>query len=96
MSIVIEFPARPELPEERRPGCADRDADWWFVEELYARGQQICRKCPVRRSCLDQALASGEQLGVWGGLTPAQRDALPDAVVVPLRPRAWPSGARRR
>ena len=89
MSVVIDFPAPPVAHPAQRPGCADRNADWWFVEEHFAKGQQICRKCPVKRSCLDQALSSGERLGVWGGLTPAQREALPNAVVVPLRPRRW-------
>jgi len=89
MSVVIDFPAPGERREPQRPACADRNADWWFVEELFDQGKRVCGDCPLRQPCLDQALSSGERLGVWGGLTPAERDALPDAVVVPLRPRRW-------
>ena len=46
---------------------------------------EVCHRCPVRSRCLDQALEAGETLGVWGGLTPAQRAALPVADVVPIR-----------
>lgn len=98
MSIVLQFPA-PSDPSELarqtknppRPACADRNPDWWFDEAQFAEGQRLCRTCAVRQACLDQALASGERLGVWGGLTPSERDALPDAIVVPLRPRQWMS-----
>jgi hypothetical protein len=33
-------------------------------------------------------LRTGERLGVWGGLTPERRAALPDAVVIPFRASA--------
>jgi WhiB family transcriptional regulator, redox-sensing transcriptional regulator len=33
------------------------------------RAKSICAACPVRSQCLEQAIASGERYGVWGGLT---------------------------
>jgi WhiB family redox-sensing transcriptional regulator len=36
----------------------------------------ICRHCHVRRECLEYALATNEQYGIWGGLTEAERRAL--------------------
>lgn len=36
----------------------------------------ICKACPVCEKCLQFAIATEEMFGVWGGLTPAQRDAL--------------------
>lgn len=33
-----------------------------------------CRTCPVRRECLLDALSRDERWGIWGGLTPLQRD----------------------
>lgn len=33
----------------------------------------ICVSCPVRGECLDYALRTNENLGVWGGLTEDQR-----------------------
>jgi WhiB family redox-sensing transcriptional regulator len=38
-----------------------------------AAAKQICLRCPVRRECLDYALRSPEQFGVWGGLNEDER-----------------------
>ena len=38
-----------------------------------AQVRDVCAACPVRTDCLDYAIANGEELGVWGGLTPDQR-----------------------
>ena len=40
-----------------------------------------CRTCPVLAECLEAALRNGEQWGVWGGRTPAERAALRRSVV---------------
>ncbi len=34
------------------------------------------RRCPVRTSCLEWALASGQEAGVWGGTSEDERHAL--------------------
>ncbi len=36
----------------------------------------ICARCRVRRACLAEALAAPERYGVWGGLTPEERERL--------------------
>ena len=36
----------------------------------------ICRSCPVRESCLAFATSIREPYGVWGGLTPEERELL--------------------
>jgi WhiB family transcriptional regulator, redox-sensing transcriptional regulator len=41
-----------------------------------ARAKRICTACPVRRECLEWALAIREPAGIWGGLTVAERDGL--------------------
>lgn len=33
----------------------------------------VCNACPVRRPCLEHALAVPERHGVWGGTNPEQR-----------------------
>ncbi len=33
------------------------------------RAKAVCASCTVRSLCLEQAIASGERYGVWGGLT---------------------------
>ena len=40
------------------------------------RAKQVCGGCPVRAACLDWALASGLETGVWGGTTVGERRAL--------------------
>lgn len=37
------------------------------------RLKSICRACPIRPDCLEYALTSGEDTGVWGGTTPGER-----------------------
>jgi WhiB family redox-sensing transcriptional regulator len=81
-AVVVPFPTKPVDDE---PACAEYDPDWWFDEAYFAQAVTVCRRCPVRSRCLNQALDAGETLGVWGGLTPAQRAALPVAAVVPIR-----------
>jgi WhiB family transcriptional regulator, redox-sensing transcriptional regulator len=36
----------------------------------------VCGGCPVRVECLAWALASDEQLGVWGGMSERERQLL--------------------
>lgn len=61
--------------------CADAadDGAAWFAQDgsLASRAaRRACRSCPVQRVCLASALWFGEEYGVWGGATPAQREAL--------------------
>lgn len=39
----------------------------------YKLAERICRHCPVKATCLEEALAAGERWGLWGGRTPKQR-----------------------
>ncbi len=55
-------PSRPERREER----ARRET----------KAKMICAMCAVSRQCLDFALETREQHGVWGGLTELERRAL--------------------
>ena len=87
-AVVVPFPIKTV---EEAPSCSEHDPEWWFEEASYASAIEVCTRCPLRTQCLNQALAAGETLGVWGGLTPAQRAALPVAAVVPIR-----RGDRRR
>jgi WhiB family redox-sensing transcriptional regulator len=83
-STVAAGPAR-DLRPDWRDGAACREAD----PELFfpdgdirsARAQVktaklICRGCPVSATCLNWALASGQEAGIWGGLTEDERRRL--------------------
>ncbi len=86
-AVVVKLPIRNtgDTGDADEPLCADHEPDWWFDESFYDRAVEVCQRCPVRSRCLNQALNAGETLGVWGGLTPTQRAALPNAVVIPIR-----------
>ncbi|MFD6921829.1 WhiB family transcriptional regulator [Streptomyces sp. NPDC059944] len=42
------------------------------IEEAKA----VCRRCPVMELCLQWALESGENFGVWGGLSEDERRSM--------------------
>jgi WhiB family transcriptional regulator, redox-sensing transcriptional regulator len=37
-----------------------------------SRALVFCSQCPVTQECLSYAIESGQQNGIWGGLTEAQ------------------------
>ncbi len=63
--------------------CRDVDPDLFFpigttgiaVEHVDA-AKRICATCTVREPCLEFALASNQDAGVWGGLTEDERRTL--------------------
>lgn len=48
------------------------DSDWQGIDAA----RSICAECPVRFECLTEAMDNGEQFGMWGGLTPAERTSM--------------------
>lgn len=66
--------------------CKGMDANIFFPEVLgdqkngliWEEAKAICQDCPVKMDCLKSELpyeqASGRRNGVWGGLTPKERD----------------------
>lgn len=74
-------PVLPSPPAWMRHGlCAQADPDAWFPEkgqkDVARAAAIVCARCPVRRPCLDYALAIREPHGIWGGTTSRQRRAL--------------------
>lgn len=50
-----------------------------FFSELkskVAKAKAICATCPVTAQCLDLAIRNGDEFGIFGGLTPAERKSL--------------------
>jgi len=63
--------------------CRDEDPELFFpigtsgpallqVEQAKA----VCRRCPVTDGCLQWALESGQDAGVWGGMSEEERRAV--------------------
>jgi WhiB family redox-sensing transcriptional regulator len=63
--------------------CRDEDPELFFPVGTsgpallqIAEAKSVCRRCPVVSECLDHALGSGEEAGVWGCMSEDERRAL--------------------
>jgi WhiB family transcriptional regulator, redox-sensing transcriptional regulator len=63
--------------------CRDLDPDLFFpvgvtgyaVEQIEA-AKSFCRNCPSKDACLDFAITTNQEYGVWGGTTEDERRVL--------------------
>ena len=66
-----------------RAACLDENPELFFpigntgpvllqIEEAKA----VCRRCEVMETCLEWAIESGQDAGVWGGMSEDERHAL--------------------
>jgi WhiB family transcriptional regulator, redox-sensing transcriptional regulator len=63
--------------------CQDADPELFFpigntgpALLQIAEAKKVCQRCTVLESCLQWALESGQDAGVWGGLSEDERRAL--------------------
>ncbi len=63
--------------------CRDEDPELFFPVGTsgpalmqIAEAKTVCRRCPVTEQCLAWALESGQDSGVWGGMSEDERRAL--------------------
>jgi WhiB family transcriptional regulator, redox-sensing transcriptional regulator len=83
-STVAARPAGDRRPDWRNEAaCRDADPELFFPDGDIAparvdikMAKLICRGCPVSATCLNWALASGQEAGIWGGLTEGERHKL--------------------
>jgi WhiB family redox-sensing transcriptional regulator len=66
-----------------RAACRDVDPELFFPSGLgplgqaqVRRAQTVCHRCEVTEQCLDWAMETGQQDGVWGGMDPEARRVL--------------------
>ena len=61
-----------------QPLCAQTDPELFFSsdEDDLAAAKKICGRCPIRQACLQLALDSGDDCGVWGGMSEQERRSL--------------------
>jgi WhiB family transcriptional regulator, redox-sensing transcriptional regulator len=59
--------------------CTDCDPELFFpspqdeIPPRHGEAIRICRRCPVRRECLEWAITTGDKHAILGGQTPNQR-----------------------
>ncbi|MEP7054381.1 MAG: WhiB family transcriptional regulator [Actinomycetota bacterium] len=58
--------------------------------DLELAAKAICRRCPVLSTCAEFALSTREVYGVWGGLTPEEREFMWTAGGLVQRIVPWP------
>ena len=68
----MRSPASYELPL-----CAQTDQSFFFPDKSdnsdAAIARSICALCMHKQECLDWAIATNEEFGIWGGASPRQR-----------------------
>lgn len=78
-------PAADQWEWELHAACRGLDSTLFFNDDgerapLRARreatAKQLCRDCPVLAQCRQHALKVCEPYGVWGGLSPREREQL--------------------
>lgn len=71
MSWIHDAACREESPELFFPVGSSGPA-----LRQTAEAKAVCQRCPVAAECLAWALESGQDAGVWGGLSEDERRAL--------------------
>lgn len=71
----------PDMPWAADAACVGTDPELFFPDDHASKYdtrtvRQVCAGCDVRLQCLDYALTTGQEYGVWGGLTATQRRPL--------------------
>lgn len=63
--------------------CREEDPELFFpigtgpaADAQAEQAKAVCRRCPVLEQCLTYALSSGQDAGIWGGLTEDERRAM--------------------
>jgi WhiB family redox-sensing transcriptional regulator len=70
--------ARTDISWRAQAACRGLETDIFFpaTDEEAEPAKAICAACPVREECLEYALTTRQEDGVWGGLTETERRRL--------------------
>lgn len=85
MAITMEVPKSwgANLEWRQDAACRDLDPDLFFpigvtgpaVAQI-AEAKSVCSSCPVADECLEFAITTNQEFGIWGGKTEDERRAL--------------------
>ena len=74
--------ARARVPDWTAAECRNQDPELFFpvgtgepARRQVDRARAVCSRCTIATECLEWAVASGIDEGVWGGLSAEQRRA---------------------
>jgi WhiB family transcriptional regulator, redox-sensing transcriptional regulator len=81
LQIVMQPADLAELDWQDKALCAQVDPEIFFPEKggSVRDPKRVCARCEVRPECLDYALDTGQQFGIWGGLSERERRRLKQA-----------------
>ncbi|MDH2429629.1 WhiB family transcriptional regulator [Sphaerisporangium sp. TRM90804] len=72
----------PDVAWLRRAACLSEDPELFFPisakgpgHTQLERAKAVCHRCPVQATCLDYAMDTGQEYGIWGGTDPDERRA---------------------
>ena len=90
----------PDVDWMDRAACKGMDPELFYPERCNGAGRPVlgspanmhiaaaravCTECPVRDECLEYAITTNEQRGVWGGATVRQRRRIKQGCKVNIR-----------
>jgi WhiB family redox-sensing transcriptional regulator len=77
MPVFTETLLTPE-PWMQDAACAQTDPDMFFPTpgDHASEARAVCAVCPVRDECLAYALRTGQRIGIWGGMSAAERSRI--------------------
>jgi WhiB family transcriptional regulator, redox-sensing transcriptional regulator len=84
MSLAWTLPEVPKHDQWRlHASCRSTDPDLFFpvgatglALDQIDSAKRVCALCPVNEACLEFALATNQDSGVWGGTSEEERRAL--------------------
>lgn len=79
----IDFDVTEDREWRKQSACRDTDPDLFFpigttgaALDRIRSAKRICKACDSRPKCLEYALMSNQESGVWGGTSEDERRAL--------------------
>src|SRR2546423_15546851 len=75
MEALLQLLDEDKTGWQAQANCMGVDPDLFFPERggSTREAKEVCRGCVVREDCLEYALANGEKVGIWGGMSERER-----------------------
>ncbi|MFF2113910.1 WhiB family transcriptional regulator [Rhodococcus koreensis] len=89
--LTLPAPRAEEWEWQVNAACRGEDSNLFFesgTSLVEAQAKRICSECPVLEQCRQFAVDASEPHGIWGGMTPREREQF-------RRQRKWFTPDRR-